>query len=180
MKKILFALCLILTLGLLTGCGDDVSDDPNLSEEGKTVVTEMGGPFTASEFDKFLEDLPKMPGLTAESQQDIGDASGAALSEAVMSAAKAAGWDEERFMYIYSHTMTMVSLEQMDKIRAQMETQLKDLPEEQKKIMEQMMGQQIGGQAEAMQAEVDQQVPASEQTIIKDNMAAVYTALGIE
>lgn len=110
MKTRISALCLILTFSLLSGCGDDVSNDPKLSEEGKTVITEMGGPFSADEFDRFLKDLPNIPGLTAESQQDMGDASGVALSTAVMDAAKSAGWDEERFMYIYSHAMTMVSL----------------------------------------------------------------------
>ena len=83
-------------------------------------------------------------------------------------------------MYIYSHSMTMVGAEQMNKASEQMQAQLKDMPEEQKKIMEQMMGQQMGGQIEAFQAELDRQVPASEQEIIKDNLPKLYSVLGIE
>jgi hypothetical protein len=181
MRKSMLSLLLILAaLTLFAGCGDDVADDPKLSEEGKTIIEEVGGPFSASEFERFLADLPSIPGLTAESQKYIGDATGAALSAKVVGAIKAQGWDEERFMYIYSHTMTMVSAEQMNKATEQMQAQLKDMPEEQKKMMEQMIGQQMGGQMEAFQAELDKQVPGSEQTIIKNNLPKLYSVLGIE
>lgn len=178
-----FALSLLLmfaALTLLAGCGDDAADDPNLSEEGKAVVEEVGGPFSASEFKKFLADLPHIPGLTAESQKYVGDATGAALTAKVVAAAESLGWDSERFMYIYSHAMTMVSADQMNKVNEQMQAQLKDMPEEQKKMMEQMLAEQGGGQMEAFQAELDKQVPASEQAIIKDNLPELYSVLGIE
>ena len=181
MRKYALSLLLMLAaLVMLAGCGDDVADDPKLSEEGKTIIEEVGGPFSASEFERFLADLPGIPGLTAESQKYIGDADGAALSAKVLGAIKAKGWDEERFMYIYSHTMTMVSAEQMNKATEQMQAQIKDMPEEQKKMMEQMMGQQMGGQMEAFQAELDKQVPASEQEIIKDSLPELRSMLGIE
>jgi hypothetical protein len=178
-----FALSLLLMLAalvMLAGCGDDVADDPKLSEEGKAIVEEVGGPFSASEFERFLADLPSIPGLTSESQQYIGDATGAALTAKALAAVEAQGWDSERFMYIYSHAMTMVSAEQMSQVSEQMQAQLKDMPEEQKKVMEEMLGQQMGGQMEAFQAELDQQVPASEQDIIKNNLPKLYSVLGIE
>lgn len=180
MKKLAFALSLLFILGLLAACGgDEVADDPNMSEEAKTIVEELGGPFSAAEFDKFLADLPNIPGLTSESMQDLGDATGAALSAKVMQAAAAQGWEEERFMYIYSHVMTMVSADQMDKMTEQVKAQMDGMPEEQKKMMEQMLGNQVTGQMEAFQAELDQQIPSSEQEIIKDRMADIYKALGI-
>lgn len=181
MQKFALSLLLMLTaLVMLAGCGDDVADDPKLSQEGKTIIEEVGGPFSASEFERFLADLPSIPGLTSESQKYIGDATGAELSAKVLTAIKAQGWDEERFMYIYSHSMTMVSADQMNKASEQMQAQLKDMPEEQKKIMEQMMNQQMGGQMEAFQAELDMQVPTSEQAIIRDNLPKLYSVLGIE
>ena len=181
MRQSVFSLLLMFAaLGLLAGCGDDVADAPNLSEEGKTIVEEVGGPFSAAEFTRFMADLPSIPGLTSESQKYIGDATGTALSAQVMAAIEDRGWDEERFMYIYSHTMTMVSAEQMNKISEQMQAQLEGMPEEQKEMMQQMIDQQVGGQMEAFQAELDQQVPASEQAIVKDNLAELYSVLGIE
>lgn len=180
MKKLALAFCILFILGLLTACGgDDLSEETNMSEEGKTIVEELGGPFSVSEFDKFLEDLPKIPGLTSESRQDLGDADGAALSSQVLSAVEGLGWDQERFMYVYSHVMTMVSADQMDKMTEQVAAQMDGMPEEQKKMMEQAMGGQITGQMEALQAELDKQVPSSEQEIIKDRMADIYKALGI-
>lgn len=181
MPKFAFSLLLVLAaLTMLAGCGDDVADDPKLSEEGKAVVEEVGGPFSASEFEKFLADLPKIPGLTAESRQYVGDASGAALTAKVIAAAESLGWDSDRFMYIYSHSMTMVSADQINKVNEQMQAQLKDMPEEQKKMMEQMLAQQGGGQMAAFQAELDQQVPASEQEIVKANLPELYSVLGIQ
>lgn len=181
MKAVSSALFLFLALFLLAGCsGDEVADDPKLSDEGKEIAKAVGGPFTADEFEKFLADLPGIPGMTAQSQRDIGDASGAGLSAAVLGAVKARGWSEDRFMYIYSHAMTMMNVEQMHRAMGQMQDQFKDMPEEQRQAMEQMMTQQMSGQMEAFQAEVDKQVPASEQAIILDNMDGLHTALGLE
>ncbi|AMK10518.1 lipoprotein [Pseudodesulfovibrio indicus] len=181
MRKFHYAFFLLLALFLLAGCsGDEVADDPKLSDEGKEIASAVGGPFTADEFEKFLADLPAIPGLTTQGQQDMGEVSDGPLSAAILGAVKARGWSEERFMYIYSHAMTMMNVEQMHRAMGQMQEQFKDMPAEQRQAMEQMMGQQLSGQMEAYQAEVDKQVPASEQAIILDNMDGLYKALGMQ
>lgn len=172
---LLFLFCLTMT----AGCGNDVADDPKLSETGKAIVEEVGGPFSESEFERFLADLPSIPGLTAGNREILDDDSEDGLPAQMKDAIKAKGWDEQRFLYIYGHTMTMVSTQQMGKAMAEMEAQLKDMPEDQKAMMEKMLKEQMGGSAEAMQSELDAQVPASEQAIIKDNMPKLHSLLGI-
>ncbi|MGE4423975.1 MAG: hypothetical protein AB7D39_16880 [Pseudodesulfovibrio sp.] len=180
MKVFASALLSLLALAMLAACsGDDVADDPKLSDQGKEVVKAVGGPFTADEFSKFLADLPKVPGLTVKTAQDASDASGAAMSAEVKSAIKSLGWDEDRFLYIYSHAMTMANLDQMQRMTAQMQDQFKDMPDEQRKAMEQMLSQQVGGQLNAVQAEVDKQVPASEQAIVRDHMGELMKTMGM-
>lgn len=177
MKALTSAVLSLLVLCCLAACGgDDVADDPKLSEEGKEVVQAVGGPFDAAEFRKFLKVLPEIPGLTA---QNAGDGSGAGMSAAVKDAIKAQGWDENRFLYIYGHAMVMANYEQMQGMTAQLQDQFKDLPEDQRKVMEQMMAQQVGGQVDAFKAKVDEQVPASEQAIILDHMDALMTTMGM-
>ena len=119
MRKFVFALCLLCTLGLLTACGDDVAEDTNQSAEGKAVTAEVGGPFTDSEFKDFLKVLPSIPGLTAQNLQDMeGTADGAAFSARIQTAIEDAGWDEVRFMYVYSHSMAVLNVEQMNQMTA--------------------------------------------------------------
>ncbi|BCS88550.1 hypothetical protein [Pseudodesulfovibrio sediminis] len=180
MKKLTCALCVLFLLGLLTACGDEVADDPNLSEEAKALVEEVGGPFSESEFEKFMADLPEIPNITVESRKNMGEVSGEALSAQILSAVEEQGWEKERFMYIYSHAMTMMGMQQMETMNTQMQAQMEDMPEEQKKMMEQMLAQQMGGQMEAYKAEVDKQIPASEQAIIMDNMDDLCTAFGVQ
>jgi hypothetical protein len=181
MRVLASALLSLLALGLLAACsGNDAADDPKLSDQGKEVVQAVGGPFTADEFTKFLADLPKIPGLTAKGAQDMSDASGAAMNAAVKSAISGLGWDEDRFLYIYSHAMTLVNLDQMQRMTEQMQAQLKDMPDEQRKTMEQMLSQQIGGQLDAMQAEVDKQIPDSEQSIVRDHLDELMRVMGMK
>ena len=179
-----FILSLLLTLAaltLLTACGgDDVADDPNLSEESKTIVEELGGPFSASEFKDFLKDLPSIPGLTAKNQEDLGEMHGEILPAAILTKVKSLGWEEERFMYMYSHTLTMVNMEQMKAMSKEVAAQIDSMPEEQKEVMEQMMGQKLNGQMEAYKAEMDKLVPASEQKIILDNMGELRSLFSIQ
>lgn len=172
-------LCLLLT-GMLAACsGNDAADDPKLSEPGKEVVQAVGGPFTVDEFEKFLADLPKISGLTAATAQDADDATGEALNTAVRDELRELGWDEDRFLYIYSHTVTMMNLVQMQRMTDQMEAQFKDMPDEQRKAMEQMLSQRIGGQLNDVQADVDKQVPASEQAIVRDRMDSLMNVMGM-
>jgi hypothetical protein len=180
MRVLASALLSLLILGLLAACsGNDAADDPKLSDQGKEVIQAVGGPFSADEFEKFLADLPKIPGLTAQGAQDMSGASDAAMNAAVKDAITGLGWDEDRFLYIYSHAMTMVNLDQMQRMTGQMQAQLKDMPDEQRKAMEQMLSQQIGGQLAAVRAEADKQIPDSEQAIVRDNMDALMRVMGM-
>jgi hypothetical protein len=180
MKVLASALLSLLVLGMLAACsGNDPADDARLSAQGKEVVKAVGGPFTADEFKKFLADLPKIPGLAASPPEDAGGASSASLNAEVKGTIKSLGWDEDRFLYIYSHAMTMANLDQMQRMTDQMQAQLKDMPDEQRKAMEQTLSKQIGGQLDAVQAEVDKQIPASEQAVVRDNMNALMKAMGM-
>lgn len=179
MKKFAYALCLMFILGLV-GCGGDEAVDTNQSAEAKAITAEVGGPFDVDEFEKFLKDLPSVTSLTASGQQAMGvEVDPVVLKAKVVNAVTGLGWTEERFMYVYSHAMSVMSMDQMDKMNAQMEAQMADMPEAQKKMMEQMLAEQMGGQVEAVRAEVDSQVPASEQAIIRDHMADLEKAFGI-
>jgi len=42
-----------------------------------------------------------------------------------------------------------------------------------------MLSQQIGGQLDAVRAEVDKQIPDSEQAIVRDNMDALMRVMGM-
>lgn len=171
---LLFAL--LALLAPLAGCGDDKTTDEGQAAQAEAVTQEVGGPFTADEFKKFLDALPSIPGLTAQGQDA---ATGDALTAQISKVAKSLGWSEERFAYIYSHAVSVVSLEQVDKTMQQMQSQLDSLPDDQKQAMQQMMGTELDKQRQAIKAEVDKQVPASEQTIIYENIDQLRTALGL-
>lgn len=179
MKKLAYALCLMLILGLV-GCGGDEVADTNQSAEGKAITEEVGGPFDLDEFEKFLKDLPSVAALTGAGQQAMGqEMDPVAMRAKVVDTVTDLGWSEERFMYVYSHAMSVMSLEQMDKMNEQMEAQMEGMPEAQKKMMEQMLAEQMGGQMEAVKAEVNAQVPASEQAIIRDHLGDLEKAFGV-
>lgn len=175
MKKLTIILSLLMLFALLTACGDETPETKQ-SAEGKAITEEVGGPFSEAEFMKFLKVLPSIPGLTAQGQ---GAVTGAALTAQVMAAAKAQGWSEERFTYIYSHAVSVLSLDQVGQTMKQMEAQMQDMPDAQKQMMQQMLEGEMGKQQQTIQAEIDKQVPASEQQIIRDNMDALLTALGM-
>jgi hypothetical protein len=180
MRALASALIFLLLPAMLAGCsGDEDADDPKLSAQGKEVVRSMGGPFTADEFDKFLADLPKVSDLAAATAPAEGDTPGAALNEAVRDKLKKLGWDEDRFLYIYSHAMAMVNLDQMQRLTDRMRAQFKDLPEEQREAMGESFAKRIGGQMSDVRTNVDQHVPASEQAIVHKNMDKLMHAMGI-
>jgi len=173
MRKLLCPLLLLLLLPL-PGCGSD-PETPK-SEEGKAVTEQVGGPFSEREFMAFLDILPAIPGLTASGQTAP---AGDVLSAQVKAAIKDQGWSEDRFTYIYSHAVSMLSLEQVTQTLGQMEEQIKGLPEEQRKLLEQNMSVEVDKQRQAIQAEVDKMVPASEQAIIRNHLDELRAALGM-
>ncbi|WP_207264958.1 hypothetical protein [Desulfovibrio sp. Huiquan2017] len=178
MRVLASVLLSLLALCCLAACGgNDAPDDPKLSDEGKEIVRAMGGPFTEAEFNKFLADLPEIPGLAAQSMPMADDASDA--SQAIKNAIGSHGWDEDRFLYIYSHAMTMMNYDQMQHMAGQMRERFQGMPEDQRKAMEQTMAQQIGGQMEALRAEVDKQIPTSEQDIVRKHMTALTKLMGM-
>lgn len=172
MKRFIAAVILTLALAPFAFAAD-------LSPEGQAAVDAAGGPFSSSEFTQFLGDLPHVPGLSRRGQEDMGEMSSEMFAPTVLKAIRDLGWKEERFMYIYSHVMAVMSLDQMDQVLARMEQQMATMPPEQREAMEQMMGQQLGLQKDAIQSELDSSVPTSEQSIVRSGMDGVYTALGI-
>jgi len=184
MKKLALAINLLIILsliGLLAACGGDEAENPKQSVEAKAVTDEVGGPFSAAEFKKFLKDLPSIPGLTAASQKAMKtDALDSETRSAmVQSAIQALDWDENRFMYIYSHSISVMNVEQMTRAKAQMDTQMEKMSKAQQELMKQMVDDRMGNEMAALKAEVDKEVPASEQAIIHDNIEGLYAALGI-
>ncbi|MEF2232149.1 MAG: hypothetical protein V3571_14550 [Pseudodesulfovibrio sp.] len=168
-------LCLFLLLLLLPGCGDGGSGGPQ-SPEGKAVTDQAGGPFTEREFLAFIDILPSIPGLAAQGRTAP---TGDVLSAQVKAAIKDQGWSEDRFTYIYGHAVSMLSLEQVTQTLGQMEEQMESLPEEQRKLLRQGMSGEVDKQRQAIRAEVDKMVPASEQAIIRAHLDELRSALGM-
>lgn len=177
MKKISLLLISLLMLGMLAACGDESAENTTISEEGKSVTDAVGGPFDEDEFMKFLKDLPTVPGLTAHSEMGMGD--GMALPEDTRTAIKDAGWQEARFLYIYSHATSVLNLDQLDRMQEALKKQFEGMPEEQRAMMEQAMGQKFGQQGQDFHAEVNKQVPAEEQEIVRAHMEELRAAMGI-
>ncbi|MDD3312983.1 hypothetical protein [Pseudodesulfovibrio sp.] len=176
MKKRIFFLALIVLAALAAACGDDAPKKDAQSADDKALTQAVSGPFTEAEFKKFLADLPSVPGLSAHSQTA---ATGGVLSDQVKSAIKACGWDEDRFTYIYGHAVSMLGLDQVERTRGEMEKQLANMPEDQRKMMRQTMGGEMDRQCQAIRADVDKMVPAGEQAIVRGHMAALRSALGM-
>jgi len=166
---------LLLLAGMLAACGDTPADDPAPSAQGDQAAGTEGGSFTPREFEKFLADLPAVPGLA---EKDA-DADVQSLDAAVRDAISSRGWDEDRFLYIYSHAVTILNLDQMRRMAEQLRDRIKTLPEDKRKAMEQATAEQLDARLDAVRAEVDKQVPASEQAVIRDNMDALMNAMGM-
>jgi hypothetical protein len=165
-----------------------------LSDEAKAAVASVGGPFTSEEFDRFLVDLPSIPELTAMGAEAAEDgavegvddnANKDILPDELLGRIRDLGWNEERFLYIYSHAVSVLSLDQMNAAMGQMQAQMASMPEEQRQAMEQMMNQ-MGGQdgaqnpqLQALRDELDSEIPASEQAVVMSRIGKLRTALGI-
>lgn len=177
MKTLAYMLGLMLIFGL-TACGGDESTGTDQSPEARIMSEQAGGPFSVDEFDKFLVNLASIKGLTVQgASNDLVD--GTALSANIVNQIKELGWSEDRFMYIYSHAITVANVDQMETMTAQMTAQLDGMPTAQREMMEQALAEQMGGQLNAIKAEMNAQVPASEQDIIRGNMEELYKALGL-
>lgn len=178
MRALASALLFLLALCCLAACGgDDAADEPTLSDEGREAVQAVGGPFTEAEFRKFLADLPGIPGLAAQSAEEADDVANA--SAAIRDAIVSRGWDEDRFLYIYGHAMAVMNHDQMRHMAGQMRERLEGMPEEQRKVMEQTMTEQLDGRLEAVRSEVDRQIPASEQAIVREHMNDLTRLMGM-
>lgn len=172
---LLSLLILPLMAGMLAACGDTPADDPGPLEQGHEAATAAGAPFTAGEFKKFLVDLPAIPGLAGrDADAEAGD-----LGEAVRDAITSRGWDQDRFLYIYSHAVTIMNLDQMRHMADGLRDRIGNLPEDKRKAMEQATAAQLDARLDTVRAEVDKQVPASEQAVIRDNMDALMNAMGM-
>ncbi|ADU61775.1 MAG: hypothetical protein KUA35_00590 [Pseudodesulfovibrio sp.] len=180
------ALCPGIALSLLLLLAAGQAQAGTLSEEARLVVEAAGGPFTADEFEKFLADLPTIPELTALGAENTEAGGNAILPEEVLDTIRDMGWTEERFFYIYSHAVTVLSLDQMNQAMEQMRAQMAALPEAERQAMEQAMdtmsealGGSMSAQVQALKDEIDSEVPASEQALILNNVDQLRTALGI-
>lgn len=181
MKRLIVFLSLSLSLMLIAGCGD--APETKQSSESEAVTEAVGGPFTADEFDRFLETIPEITKLTNPTlnpnMNGGKQVSPEEVTAKVMEAARSMGWTEERFMYVYGQAMAVMNLDQLSRMQAQLGEQMQGMTEEQKATMEQMMGSNMDDRMAEVAQKVDEQVPVSEQKIIRDNMDELYRALGI-
>lgn len=166
MKQLALTLTLLLSFALLTGC----------SEEASTNTTVAKGPLTSAELDRFIHDLPSFPGLTTNGKRAEGEMPDPEeLSRQIAAKADELGWDEERFMYVYSHAMSVLSMAQMEAMTERMHAMVETMPESQKAMFETRMTERMN----AIRAEVDKEVPLAEQEIIVENLDKLYEAFGI-
>jgi len=184
MKRLI--LPLFLFLFLFAGCADEPSEVKPSAESETAVETAKAEvpPFNAQEFDKLLEDIPEVTRMTnpalnpnmnggkQPTPQEVADK--------VLEAAKSLGWDQDRFMYVYSQSMAVMNLDQLSRMQAHLGEQMEGMTEEQKATVRQMMGGNMEDRMTELQQMVDAQVPASEQKIVNARLPELYRALGIE
>jgi len=183
MKRLILLISLCLSLFLFAGCGSDEATETAPKDDASAVgsmTDEAGGPFSESEYAKFLKDIPEITKITNPALNAGKEVKPEDVTKMVLNAAKELNWKEERFMYVYSQAMTVLSLEQLKQMESQMAASMDGLPEEQKKQMMASMTEQMGGQMESLKKQVDGQVPVSEQEIILSNIGNLYKALGIQ
>lgn len=189
MKHLNLAFVLVLSLVLFAGCSDNETVAPEAPEATQTPTPDSPPkpqaeaqsmpPFTEAEFNKFIKDIPEItrmtnPEIKAEGPKDV-----ERITAKIMEATRTLGWDEQRFFYIYQQAMTVMNFEQMVLMKRQMEEQIQGLTEEEQKMVNEMMTEQPQGQLEMAKKQMDHQVPASEQQIVRDNLPALEDALGL-
>lgn len=179
--KRLVILSLCLSLFLFAGCGSDESAEtkaPPVAESDAAAET-AGNEFTETEYVKFIKDIPEITKITNPQLENGEEMKPEEVARLVIEAAESLGWGEERFMYVYTQAMTVLSLEQLNQMEQQMAAQMAGMPEEQKKEMIDSMTQQLSGQKADLQKRVDAQVSGAEQGIIRAHLGELYEALGI-
>lgn len=158
-------------------------------------------PIDKGELDRFLADLPDIPGLTAGGMQKMGAMKQGQTPdmefmkqgmEASSSAIKKKGWDTDRFYYVFGHVMMVTAVENIDRLTEQVAPQMaeamkaiKDNPnisQAQKKQMLQQMGQgMMGANAELkdMRERVKEEVPDSEKQLIRSRYSDICQIIGM-
>ena len=191
MKRNVYVL-IILSLALIAVFFSSANADRQLPKQR---------PFSEKELNKFLNDIPEIPGMTAQGMMNIQQMQqGENLDEKAMQqniemgsdTIEKKGWDPNRFYYIYGNVMMVTALENLNKLTKEVAPQMaqamksiqnmQGLSKAQKKEMMKQMG---GGMVEAnaelkkMRAQVKENVPPSERRLIKSNYSEVCSALGL-
>ena len=158
-------------------------------------------PIDKRELNRFLADLPDIPGLTAGGMEKMGAMKQGQTPdmefmkqgmEASNSAIKKKGWDTDRFYYVFGHVMMVTAVENIDRLTEQVAPQMaeamkaiKDNPnisQAQKKQMLQQMGQgMMGANAELkeMRERVKKEVPDSEKQLIRSRYSDICQIIGM-
>ena len=158
-------------------------------------------PVDKGELDRFLSDLPDIPGLTAGGMRKMSAMKQGQTPdmefmtqgmEASTSAIEKKGWDTDRFYHVFGHVMMVTALENIDRLTEQVAPQMaramkaiKDNPnisQAQKKQMLQQMGQgMMEGNAELkdMRERVKEEVPDSEKQLIRSRYSDICRIIGM-
>ncbi len=173
-----------------------------LSGWSAQVYAENQAPFDESELNRFLSDLTDIPGLASGGMQKMeavkqGKSPDTEFMnqdmETANTAIKKKGWDVNRFYYVFGHVMMVTAVETLDRITQnvspQMEEAVKAIKEnpqlsgEQKEQMLRQMGEGMAGvntDIKDLKAKVKDEVPASEQHLIKSNYSTICSAMGMQ
>ncbi len=158
-------------------------------------------PFNADELDKFLNDLPEIPGMTANTSQNmealrqngtIDQGWMKQRQQGAVDVIQEKGWDEERFYYIFGHVMMVTSLEHLNRMTKSVAPQMAEamqalqnnpnMTDEMKKQMMQPMGQGMAGANEdlkKMRAQVKKTVPPSERRLTQSRYSEICSIVGL-
>lgn len=157
--------------------------------------------FNAGELDRFLGDLPDIPGLTAQSVQNMeevhqGSSDQEKWAKEMIAQSQAAiqkkGWSSERFYYIYSHVMMVFALENVDRVMKSVAPQMAEamkaiqnnahLSAAQKTEMMQQMRQGMSGthpDIESLRDQVKKEVPPSERRLVQSRYSDISRIFGL-
>lgn len=157
--------------------------------------------FNAGELDRFLKDLPDIPGLTAQSVQNMEEVQQGSVDQEKwakemitqsQTAIQKKGWSSERFYYIYSHVMMVFSIENIDRVMKSVAPQMAEamkaiqnnahLSQAQKDEMLQQMSQGMSGthpDIESLRDQVKNEVPPSERRLVQSRYSDICRIFGL-